>query len=103
MKLLITGIDGFIGRNLKVRLQEQGYLEIAGINEASTQEDLELAASEADFVFHLAGVNRPNDPSEFQTGNTGFTESLCAALAASSRACPIIFTSSIQALLDNPY
>lgn len=103
MRILITGIEGFIGRNLRVRLQESGFIDLSGLTEASTQDDLVKAASEADFVFHLAGVNRPKDPEEFSTGNVSFTETLCRALAASPHPAPVVFTSSIQALLDNPY
>ena len=103
MRLLITGIEGFIGRNLRVRLQEQGFSSITGLTEASTQEALVEAVSEADFVFHLAGVNRPKDPSEFTKGNVSFTDTLCRALSASPHPAPVLFTSSIQALLDNPY
>lgn len=103
MRLLITGIEGFIGRNLRVRLQESGFTDLSGLTEASTQDDLVKAVSEADFVFHLAGVNRPKDPEEFAKGNVSFTETLCRALSASPRPVPVVFTSSIQALLDNPY
>lgn len=103
MHLLITGIEGFIGRNLRIRLQELGYSDITGITEASTQEEFEFAVSNADFIFHLAGVNRPKEQKEFETGNVEFTERLCGLLATSGRPTPIVFTSSVQALLDNPY
>lgn len=103
MNILITGIEGFIGRNLRIRLHETGYSNIIGITETSTPNNLEHAASQADFVFHLAGVNRPDNLRDFETGNAEFTESLCSMLAASGRPIPILFTSSVQALLDNPY
>jgi UDP-2-acetamido-2,6-beta-L-arabino-hexul-4-ose reductase len=103
MHLLITGIDGFIGRNLRVRLHEMGFSSISGITETSTLEDLAEAVRRADFVFHLAGVNRPKNPEEFASGNVSFTETLCQVLSGSNRPVPILFTSSIQALLDNPY
>src|SRR3990167_5174088 len=103
MRLLITGIDGFIGRNLRVRLKESGFTDIAGLTRNSTQEELEKAVSKADFVFHLAGVNRPKDPEEFEKSNVSFTKILCRALAISKRPIPVVFTSSVQALLDNPY
>jgi UDP-2-acetamido-2,6-beta-L-arabino-hexul-4-ose reductase len=103
MRLLITGIDGFIGKNLRVRLQELGYTDIIGITEESTQEDLQQAASHTDFVFHLAGVNRPKDPGDFEKGNARFTERLCSVLASLGYPVPIVFSSSVQALLDNPY
>lgn len=100
---MITGIDGFIGRNLRVRLREQGYSNIIGITETSTQKDLEQAAAQADFIFHLAGINRPSDPAEFVSGNAVFTKSLCTFLTTLNRPTPIVFSSSTQALLDNPY
>jgi UDP-2-acetamido-2,6-beta-L-arabino-hexul-4-ose reductase len=103
MRLLITGIDGFIGRNLRVRLEELGFSDIAGITESNTLKDLEQAVHLADFIFHLAGVNRPKDASEFETGNTEFTEILCKLLVSSGRNTPVLFTSSTQALLDNAY
>jgi UDP-2-acetamido-2,6-beta-L-arabino-hexul-4-ose reductase len=103
MRILITGIEGFIGRNLRVRLQESGFTDLSGLTEASTQDELVKAASEAEFVFHLAGVNRPKDPAEFAKGNVSFTETLCRALSASPRPVPVLFASSAQALLDNPY
>lgn len=103
MRILITGIEGFIGRNLRVRLEGQGFTGILGLTEASTIEDLQRAVSTADFVFHLAGVNRPEDIGEFEAGNIRFTERLCQALASVDRTIPILFTSSVQALLDNPY
>lgn len=103
MKLVITGIEGFIGRNMRVRLQELGYTEIIGITEASTKKDLEQAVSKADFIFHFAGVNRPKNEGDFNIGNAEFTESLCTALLDAHHPVPIAFTSSTQATLDNAY
>ena len=62
-----------------------------------------LTLATADFVFHLAGVNWPQDPAEFATGNAGLTQSVCNALAASGRRVPLVLTSSTQAALDNAY
>ena len=103
MRIVITGADGFIGKNLRVRLRELGHTDIVSITSASSAADLQAALTEADFVFHLAGVNRPKDPVEFTTGNTGFTQTLCAALVAGGRRVPVACTSSTQAALDNPY
>lgn len=103
MRILITGADGFIGQNLRVRLAEVGGHEVLSIVKNTTQEQLRAAAAEADFVFHLAGINRPVTEDEFLTGNVGFTQELCAALAATRRRIPIVFTSSTQAVRDNPY
>jgi UDP-2-acetamido-2,6-beta-L-arabino-hexul-4-ose reductase len=103
MRILITGSDGFIGKNLRVRLAELGHTGIKRITRGSTADELKSAVEDIDFVFHLAGVNRPKEVSEFAAGNVGFTEQLCAALAASGRRVPVVFTSSTQALNDNPY
>lgn len=103
MRVVITGVNGFIGRNLRVRLGEVGHADVRGIGRTTTSAELNEALSGAEFVFHLAGINRPSDPAEFQTGNGGFTEVLCAAHAAAGCRAPIAFTSSTQAALDNPY
>lgn len=103
MRIVITGADGFIGRNLAVRLGELGDAEIVGITLESSHEDLRAALSGAGFVFHLAGVNRPKDVAEFATGNTGFTDILCEALEDTGCPAAVIFTSSTQAALDSPY
>jgi len=103
MRIVITGADGFIARNLRVRLGEVGHREIACIVRSDGAAALRAALATADFVFHLAGVNRPQDPSEFTTGNADFTRTLCAALEDAGRATPIAFASSTQAALDNPY
>ena len=103
MRIVITGADGFIGRNLDVRLGELGYADIARITRHSSAEDLEAALKEAEFVFHLAGVNRPKDVSEFVSGNAGLTETVCALLAGSGNKAPVVLSSSTQAGLDNSY
>jgi len=103
MRIIVTGADGFIGKNLRVRLREAGHTDVVGITRATSAAGLAEALAGADFVFHLAGVNRPKDPGEFVTGNTGFTQALCDALAASGRRVPVACTSSAQAALDNPY
>lgn len=101
--VLVTGANGFVGRNLQLRLRERGDCDVIALGRDHTDAQLAEAAARAQFVFHLAGVNRPADPSEFAPGNTGATEALCAALAAASNAAPIAYTSSTQAETDNPY
>lgn len=103
MRIVITGADGFIGRNLRVRLRELGHGDVFGVTRATLAAEIDDALRRTDFVFHLAGINRPQDPSEFESGNAGFTEALCAALAAVGCRAPIAFASSTQAELDNAY
>ena len=102
MRALVTGGNGFIGKNLVVHLQEKG-IEAVSFTRDMTPRDLAAALETVDFVFHLAGINRPKDMSEFAEGNTGLTEQLCDLIRASGRAIPVLYTSSIQAVADNPY
>lgn len=102
MKIVVTGAHGFIGQNLIVRLAERGETVVA-IGSGSSDAELTAALEQADLVFHLAGVNRPQDDSEFASGNVGSTERICAILAGLSRAVPIVYASSIQAERDNAY
>lgn len=103
MKIIITGADGFIGTNLRIRLRELGHTDVVRVTRETTPGQLDDALSSGDFIFHLAGVNRPKTEGEFLSGNAGFTERLCGALAASGRSVPIVMSSSTQAALDNPY
>jgi UDP-2-acetamido-2,6-beta-L-arabino-hexul-4-ose reductase len=103
LRVVITGADGFIGKNLKVRLREIGDTQVANITRDTSHDALASIVATADFVFHLAGVNRPKNDHEFLSGNVHFTERLCAALAGSGRKTPIAYASSTQAKLDNPY
>lgn len=102
MRVLVTGANGFIGKNLLVHLHEYG-VEAVQFTRDMTIGDLSAALDEVDFVFHLAGVNRPKDKAEFAEGNTGLTEQLCKLIRASGRSIPVLYTSSIQAEADNPY
>lgn len=102
MRVLVTGAKGFIGKNLLVHLHEQG-VEAVQFTRDMAIGDLFAALDEVDFVFHLAGVNRPKDKAEFAEGNTGLTERLCELIRASGRSIPVLYTSSIQAGADNPY
>lgn len=103
MKILVTGAHGFIGKNLIAELRNRNYTEIFEYGKQSTPSVLDEYCKEADFVFHLAGVNRPKDPSEFMEGNHGVTAALLDSLKKQGNACPVLISSSIQAELDNPY
>jgi UDP-2-acetamido-2,6-beta-L-arabino-hexul-4-ose reductase len=102
-RIVVTGGDGFIGRNLRFRLAELGYRDVVSIGRNASTDELQESLANADFVFHLAGVNRPPDAAEFEAGNAGFTREVCATIAANGRPVPIAFTSSTQAAADNPY
>ena len=103
MKILVTGSNGFIGKNLIIELKNRGYNQILSFDIDSPREKLFEYCTEADFVFHLAGVNRPKEQSEFMQGNFGFTSDLLSALKEAKNTCPIMISSSVQAKLDNPY
>ena len=103
MRIAITGADGFIGTNLRMRLAELGHADVACITLETPVAEVQAALTQADFVFHLAGVNRPQDPAEFATGNAGLTQDVCAALAAAGRRATVLLASSTQAVQDNPY
>ena len=103
MRILITGANGFLGRNLVAHLNERQDVEILLFTRNDSLTALAELVLKVDFVFHLAGVNRPQNPQEYQTGNTDLTNALCKAVEVSGRQIPILYTSSIQADLDNPY
>ena len=103
MNILVTGANGFVGRNLCVHLKEAGYLDIVTITRADNAESIEDKVKKADFIYHLAGINRPEDDSEFKKGNTDLTKKIVEILITNDRTCPIVLTSSIQAELNNPY
>ena len=103
MNILVTGANGFIGRNLCVFLSEAGYNNISTITREDTQDDILAKTVKADFIYHLAGVNRPENDAEFKEGNTDFTSLIINELIACDKKTPIVFTSSTQAELDNAY
>jgi UDP-2-acetamido-2,6-beta-L-arabino-hexul-4-ose reductase len=103
MRLVVTGADGFVGRNLRAHLAERGFSEVFAWTRATTTAEARAALGAADLIYHLAGINRPQDPAEFTTGNVDFTAHLCGTLRSLGRAPPIVFASSIQAARDNPY
>ncbi|KMJ53618.1 capsular biosynthesis protein [Vogesella sp. EB] len=103
MKVLITGANGFVGKNLQLHLAERKDVDVVCFTREHDAAQLPVLLQGVDFVFHLAGINRPEDPQEFATGNAGLTDLLCAAIRASGRHLPVVYTSSIQAAHDNPY
>ena len=102
-KVLITGGRGFLGRNLSSFLRVRPDSTVAIFDLEDPSSDLRDHLSRADVVFHLAGVNRPKELAEFETGNVGLTQQICFFLRQLGRAPKIVFSSSIQADLDNPY
>lgn len=103
MKVLITGANGFIGRNLAVQLAASEGFEVLRYVRESAAEYLQQAIVEADFICHLAGVNRPDDVAEFARGNTELTQALCQTVQKSGRHIPIIFASSVHVERNNAY
>ena len=115
MNILVTGANGFVGRNLVSQLENiasgkaRNYaiageeLHVLCYDVDSDPAALEEYCRRADFVFNLAGVNRPEDPSEFMKGNFGFASVLLDTLKKCGNSCPVMISSSTQAALDNPY
>lgn len=113
MKILVTGARGFVGRNLCARLRNirDGKDRSTGLNVSeifeydidSSPEELDRYCREADFVFNLAGVNRPENPEDFRRGNFGFASELLATLEKHGNRCPVMLSSSIQASLTGRY
>jgi UDP-2-acetamido-2,6-beta-L-arabino-hexul-4-ose reductase len=103
MNILVTGANGFIGKNLCVFLQEAGFDHIEKITRDDNTESTIEKVKSADFIYHLAGVNRPKNDDEFKSGNTDLTQQIINTLVEFKRKIPLLLTSSIQAELDNPY
>ena len=114
MNILITGAGGFIGKNLVCALEnirdgkdrshpELSIGEVFGCTRQTSEQELRDYCAKADFVFHLAGVNRPKEQAEFMEGNRDFTGRLLELLEEAENPCPVMLSSSTQAALDNPY
>jgi UDP-2-acetamido-2,6-beta-L-arabino-hexul-4-ose reductase len=103
VKILVTGAKGFIGRNLIAELKNQKYTDILEYGTETDSALLDIYCKDCEFVFHLAGVNRPENQDEFMQGNFGFTSELLHLLKKHNNKAPVMISSSIQASLDNPY
>jgi len=106
-RVLITGANGFIGKNLQLHLAERKDVEVVCFTRSHSAAQLPELLQGVDFVLHLAGVNRPQDPQEFTTGNADLTQALCQAVCdvaqSTGKKIPIVCTSSTQAGRDNAY
>lgn len=106
-KVMITGANGFIGKNLQLHLAERHDVQVVCFTREYQVEQLPELLQGVDFVVHLAGINRPQDPQEFITGNTNLTQALCDAIAhvasTTDKKVSMVCASSIQAVCDNPY
>lgn len=103
MKILVTGSTGFIGSNLVDWLERKDEYAVIPVTRADSFTELLSKLNQADFVFHLAGVNRPENEEEFTADNVELTQQICTALHEGGRAIPLVLASSTQAALDNPY
>ncbi|WBA13974.1 UDP-2-acetamido-2,6-beta-L-arabino-hexul-4-ose reductase [Salinivibrio proteolyticus] len=103
MKIVVTGSKGFIGKNLCMMLRECGYEDVIEVDRATPKGVLCESLHSADFVFHLAGINRPKDEAEFHYGNTEYTQFILEELSCSGKRVPVVLSSSIQAKQDNAY
>ncbi|MCX5781739.1 MAG: NAD-dependent epimerase/dehydratase family protein [Elusimicrobia bacterium] len=101
--ILVTGSEGFIGKNLIVALEQSGYHDILKYDIDNNEGNLENYLKQAEIIFHLAGVNRPKSENEFKKGNEDLTQTIVNILGKNKKRTPMVFTSSIQAKLKNPY
>jgi UDP-2-acetamido-2,6-beta-L-arabino-hexul-4-ose reductase len=107
MKVLITGANGFVGKNMQLHLAERQDVEVVCFTRSDDLAQLTVMIQSVDFVFHFAGVNRPLDPAEFVSGNTNLTQELCKMVSAvaetTGKKVPVVYTSSSQAAYENAY
>ena len=107
MKVLITGANGFVGKNLQLHLAERSDVQVVCFTRSDELAQLSVMIQDVDFVFHLAGVNRPLDPAEFVLGNTDLTQALCKVVSTvaetTGKKVPVVYTSSTQAAYENAY
>jgi UDP-2-acetamido-2,6-beta-L-arabino-hexul-4-ose reductase len=103
MKVLVTGSAGFVGTHVVEALRRRPDTDVVEYHRGCTSNELESALTACEYIFHLAGANRPLNPAEFEKGNAGFTDEICETLARLGRKPVIVFSSSIQACQDNLY
>ncbi|WP_391203002.1 NAD-dependent epimerase/dehydratase family protein [Psychrobacillus sp. L4] len=103
MKILITGASGFVGKNLVAELRHRGYEDLLLFTKENSLEQLKQYTKECEFVFHLAGINRPENEAEFMEGNLGLTSKLLELLKMHHNKSSVLISSSIQAEKNNPY
>ncbi|MCL5018900.1 MAG: NAD-dependent epimerase/dehydratase family protein [Patescibacteria group bacterium] len=101
--VLVTGANGFIGKNLTASLEKGNDIKILKYDIENSIDELRDCIKTADFVFHLAGVNRPKEIIEYEQGNKGFTEELLDVIKDTGNKIPVLLSSTIQAAMDNPY
>jgi UDP-2-acetamido-2,6-beta-L-arabino-hexul-4-ose reductase len=102
-RIAVTGANGFVGKNLVVRLGEAGYADVVPVVRETSERDFAAAFGSADVVFHLAGANRPEDPVEFYTLNRDLVGRICDAIAAGGRKPLFVHAGSAKAGDDNDY
>lgn len=107
VKILITGADGFIGRNLVLSLQEFDGVDVTTFTHSDSLSQLDFKISDADFIIHLAGVNRATNPDDFTTGNIDLTNEICRSIRRikiqNGKTISLIYASSVQADINNIY
>ena len=102
-KILITGSEGFVGKNLKYLLDGREDIAVLEYNRGNTDQELLDKLKATDYLIHLAGINRPVNHDEFEKVNFGLTKKILSMLEDEDKDIPIIFSSSTQVLEDNPY
>ena len=103
MKILVTGSDGFIAKNLIAHLRRDENIELYLFSKKDSINILEAYVKEVDFIFHLAGVNRPDTVDKFYVGNTNLTKTIVDILSQNNKKTSVLLSSSTQADLDNDY
>ena len=103
MRILVTGSNGFLGKNLIIHLNDINQFSVLTFSRANDINELEGLVEQSDAIIHLAGENRPKEITAFETVNVGLTEKLCDLIRLTGRKIPFIFASSTQVDIDNPY